>query len=156
VVGGLKENKIPTDTSEYDFEEVQELKDGDSPIPPSVMLHFYSTPEHILDDGLCLNAFPKRRLEPLYWKRGQSNVGYGIYLKEELDEMLFALIRGSIALSIGVIGWIVFLVRHDLEKSYPWPAVLWISGIGVCALEVLKEWLKARFESGATKETKIE
>lgn len=152
----MKENKIPADTSEYDFEEVQELKDGDSPIPPGVMLHFYNTPEHILDDGLCLNAFPKRRLEPLYWKRGQSNVGYGIYLKEELDEMLFALIRGSIALSIGVIGWIVFLVHHDLEKSYPWPAVLWISGIGVCALEVLKEWLKARFESGATKEAKIE
>jgi hypothetical protein len=152
----LKENKIPTDTLEYDFEEVQELKDGDSPIPPNVMLHFYSAPDHILDDGLCLNAFPKRRSEPLYWKRGQSNVGYGIYLKEELDEMLFALIRGSIALSVGVIGWIVFLVRHDLVKSYPWPAVLWISGIGVCALEVLKEWLKARFELGATKEVKIE
>ena len=77
-------------------------------------------------------------------------------MKEELDEMLFALIRGSIAFSISVIRWIVFLVRRDLEKNYPWAAVLWISGIGVCAMEVLKEWLKARFESGTTIKAKTE
>jgi hypothetical protein len=155
-VDGLTENKIPTDTSEYDFEEVPELKEGDSPIPPRVMLHFYREPECIIDDRLCLNAFPKRKLEPLYWKKGQLNVGYGIYLKEELNELLFALIRGSIALSVGVVGWIIFLIRRDLEKSYPWAAVLWISGIGVCALEVLKEWLKARFDSSTTTKAKTE
>jgi len=59
-------------------------------------------------------------------------------LKEELNETRFALIRDSIALSVGVIGWIVFLVRRDLAKSYPWAAVFWISGIGAFALEVLK------------------
>jgi hypothetical protein len=155
-VGGLKENQTPTDTSEYDFKEVRELKDGDSPIPPNVMLHFYDKPEHIMDDRLCLDAFPKRKIEPLYWKRGQSNVGYGIYLKEEPDEMLFALIRCCIAFSVGLIGWSVFLMRRDLEKNYPWAAVLWVSGIGVCALEVLKEWLKARFESGTTTKAKTE
>jgi hypothetical protein len=150
-VSDLKENKIPTDTSEYDFEEVQELKDGDSPIPANLMLHFYSKPEDSMDDTWCLNASPKRKIEALYWNRGQSNVGYGLYLKEELDETMFAIIKGSIAFSVGVIALIVFLVRRDLEKSYPWAAVFWISGIGVCALDVLKEWLKARFESGTTK-----
>ncbi|RDW58642.1 hypothetical protein BP6252_13118 [Coleophoma cylindrospora] len=147
LVGGLKENKVPTDKSEYDFKEIRDLKDGDSPIPPNLMLHFYNEPENMIDDKLCLDAFPKRKLEPLYWRRGHSNVGYGIYLKEELNEMLFALIRCSIACSVGLVGWVVFLVRHDLEKNYPWAAVLWISGIGVFATEVLKEWLKARFES---------
>src|SRR4051812_4681642 len=120
------------------------------------MLHFYSKPEDSLDDTMCLNAFPKRKIEPLYWKRGQSNLGYGLYLKEELDEVLLALIKGSIALSVGVVGWIIFLARRDLEKSYPWAAVLWISGIGVCALEVLKERLKARLESGTTTKAKGE
>jgi hypothetical protein len=116
-VDGLKENQTPSDTSEYDFEEVRELKDGDSPIPPNVMLHFYNEPEHIMDDRLCLDAFPKRKIEPLYWKRGQSNLGYGIYLKEEPDEMLFAFIRCSIAFFVGLIGWIVSLCVVILKRT---------------------------------------
>ena len=153
---GLKENKIPSDTSEYEFEEVYGLKDGDSPIPPTMMLHFYNEPEHSIDNRLCLDIFPKRKIEPLYWKRGQSNVGYGIYLKEEPDELAFVLIRGSIVLSVGLIGWIIFLARRELEKGFPWAAVLWVSAVGLCTLEVLKEWLKARFESGTTTKAKTE
>ncbi|KAH7364897.1 hypothetical protein BKA65DRAFT_492222 [Rhexocercosporidium sp. MPI-PUGE-AT-0058] len=148
LVDELKKNKIPTDTSEYDFVQVPGLTEGDSPIPPKLMLHFYEDPECIDDGVMCLDALPKRKIEPLYCERGQSTVGYGIYLKEELDETFFALIRCSIALAVGVIGWIAFLARSDLEKNFPWAAVLWISGIGVFALELLKEWLKARFEAG--------
>lgn len=128
--------------------QVTGLTEGDSPIGPKVMLHFYEQPECIDDGGMCLDALPKRKIEPLYCERGQPAVGYGIYLKEELDETCFALIRGSIALAVGVIGWIAFLARRDIEKNFPWAAVLWISGVGVFALEVLKEWLKARFEAG--------
>ena len=65
-MSGLKENKILTNTSEYNFKEVQELKEGDSPIPLNLVLYFYSKPEYIIDNGLCLNAFPKRKIEPLY------------------------------------------------------------------------------------------
>jgi hypothetical protein len=64
-VDNLK-NKIPTDTSEYDFKEVQGLTDGDPPILPGLMLHYYNKPECIIDGGLCLSAFPKRKIEPLY------------------------------------------------------------------------------------------
>jgi hypothetical protein len=155
-VGNLKENKIPTDKLEYDFEKVQGLSDDDPPIAPELMLHFYNYPEDTIDSKQCLGAFPKRKREPLYWKNGKSNIGWGIYLKEEPNEMLFALVRASIALSVGFIGWIVFLLRRDLEKSYPWAGVLWISGIGACTLEALKEWLKARFDSGTIPKAKTE
>lgn len=47
-------------------------------------------------------------------------------------------------------------MRRDLEKNYPWAAVLCISVIGVYALDALKEWLKGRFESGATTKAKTE
>ncbi|KAF7173684.1 hypothetical protein CNMCM5623_005908 [Aspergillus felis] len=145
----LKENDLPSNCSEYEFVKPQGLSDGDPPLGPSLLLHYYEHPEDSLDATECYNAFPKKRRDRLRWRDGGQNLGYGIYLKEEPDDILFAVIRGFIGAAVGVVGWIIFLLREDLQKGYPWAAVFWITTVAVCALEVLKEWLKSKLFSVA-------
>lgn len=142
-----KENELPKDHTEYDFVRPENLSDGDPPIASSLLLHFYNYPEHSSDESHCFPIFPKKRKYPFRGGSSEANEGYGIYFKEGLDDFLFALIRFSIILSVGFIAWIIFLSRLDLQHSYPWAAVLWISTAGICALEVVSEWLKRKFES---------
>ena len=100
--------------------------------------------------------FPRRERNRCGGVPGEPNEGYGIYLKEGLNEVLFALTRFSIVFSVNFIGWIAFLRRRDLQKSYPWAAVFWITTVALCALEVLGEWLKGKFDSVTSQKSKAD
>jgi hypothetical protein len=149
MVHNLKENKVPQSKSEYDYQVVDDLADGDPPICPSLMMHLYDKPEDSGDDTLCLDAFPKRKAEKLYWRKGQPNVGWGIYLKEEPSEMFFILNKGLIGLSIGLIFGVAWNTTfHDDQRGFPWTVVAWISAFVVFALDALKEWVKVQYNLG--------
>jgi hypothetical protein len=109
------------------------------------MKHLDHHPEHAIDELICFQASPKKNQDPIFWTRGQVNVGWGIYLKEPA-KVFFMIMKCSVAFSLGLIFGVCWTYYHrDDQKSFPWAVVAWITLLS--GVFEISEWLKDNFAS---------
>jgi hypothetical protein len=116
------------------------------------MMHLLGKPVDASDDTLCLNPFPKKKRQQVTWIKGGQNVGWGIYFKEETNDIFF--ISMKLVLTAGAMG-LFFLVwtlkHHKKDGSLPWDAIERIAGLNILAVDWLEAWLLARYAKGVAK-----
>jgi hypothetical protein len=149
-----KVGELPAkDNQDYEYNLVSGLEGYIAPPGSSYMTHLYKNPEDAVDDTLCFEAFPKKKNAPVYWIRGQANIAWGVYIKEEPDKIFFMIIKCSVALPAGLIFGIAWNVVHGSDqRAFPWTVVTWITVVIYLILDVCEEWLKQKYLTPTIKE----
>jgi hypothetical protein len=149
-VDNLVKNKLPKNTTEYNFLRKPGWNEGDPIHLPNLLLHLYQSPGDCGDDEYFLLRLPKRKDKRLEYERltmkNNTNIGYGVHLQQGPAGMRFqivaAIIAGILAVSCSAI---TDKVRADSQLSFPWSICSFLWGIFILFLNLWKEWLEKRY-----------
>ncbi|MCJ1395387.1 hypothetical protein MMC18_008271 [Xylographa bjoerkii] len=135
-VDGLELGRLPPAGSvDYEFYTVESRP----PVPPKWLIHVFKHPEYGSEVTLCLNRFPKKKKEQLYYTDHQETVGWGIYFSEGPHVAMIATIMFLFAVLAGLVFGICWtFMNHDIQGA--WTVAAWISSVGALGFAAWTAW----------------
>ena len=121
----IERDRLPPSTkkTEYEWKETKTLP----PIGSRWLMHLFDCPEDASDDIACIEHFPKKIQGRLEFAHGGENKGWGLYLEEGPELIVFVLALSA----LGVLGSLVFgtwwnVQMQDIQGA--WGVASWIVG----------------------------